>query len=100
MRVLHIVLAMSLLCASLQQKVWAMSEQSVSVDSNAVSNEIQLLERDERIAPPESNGVEITSQPKSITAAAGEVVTVSVKATGEGLTYKWYYKNKEAWKSL
>ena len=37
--------------------------------------------------------VKITSQPKSVTVADGETAKVTVKATGEGLTYKWYYKN-------
>ncbi|MBP3428348.1 MAG: Ig domain-containing protein [Clostridia bacterium] len=35
----------------------------------------------------------IKTQPKNTSAAAGESVTVSVEAVGEGLTYKWYYKN-------
>ena len=30
--------------------------------------------------------------------AKGATATVTVKATGEGLTYKWYYKNKGATK--
>jgi len=42
------------------------------------------------------NTVKITSQPKSVTAANGETAKVTVKATGDGLTYKWYYKNAGA----
>jgi len=38
----------------------------------------------------------ITSQPKSVTVAKGQKVTVSLKAVGDGLTYTWYYKNKGA----
>ena len=42
----------------------------------------------------------ITSQPKSVTASAGEMVKFSVEATGDGLEYKWYYKNagSSSWK--
>ena len=40
--------------------------------------------------------VKITTQPKSVTVADGAKATVSLKATGDGLTYTWYYKNKGA----
>ena len=38
----------------------------------------------------------ITKQPVSTKAANGKSLTVSFTASGEGLTYKWYYKNKGA----
>jgi hypothetical protein len=38
----------------------------------------------------------IATQPKSQTIAKGSSVTVSVKATGSGLKYQWYYKKKGA----
>ncbi len=38
----------------------------------------------------------ITKQPVSVKAISGKNVTVSLAASGEGLTYKWYYKNKSA----
>ena len=41
--------------------------------------------------------VTITRQPTSVTVANGQMATVSFTAAGEGLTYKWYYKN--AWES-
>ncbi len=41
-----------------------------------------------------SKPLKITAQPQSVTVAAGKTAAVSVVATGEGLTYKWYYKNK------
>ena len=41
-------------------------------------------------------GPVITDQPKSASADAGSKVTFSVQASGEGLTYQWYYKNKTA----
>ena len=37
--------------------------------------------------------VSITEQPVSVSAANGQMVSASVTATGDGLTYKWYYKN-------
>ena len=38
----------------------------------------------------------IVKQPKDVCAANGETASVTVKATGEGLTYKWYYKEEDA----
>ena len=38
----------------------------------------------------------ITSQPKNCTVANGEIATATVKATGTGLKYQWYLKNKTA----
>ena len=43
------------------------------------------------------NPAKITTQPKDASAKIGSQVTVTVKATGDGLTYTWYYKN--AWAS-
>ena len=40
--------------------------------------------------------VSIVTQPKNITAIEGETFTVKVVAKGDGLTYKWYYKDKGA----
>ena len=43
--------------------------------------------------------LKITAQPKSVTVSAGESVTFTVKASGTGLQYQWYYKKKgqSAW---
>ena len=38
----------------------------------------------------------ITTQPKSVTVAKGYAAKVTVVATGDGLTYTWYYKNAGA----
>lgn len=38
--------------------------------------------------------LEITRQPENVQAEIGEDSSFSVKAVGEGLTYQWYYKNK------
>lgn len=40
----------------------------------------------------------IVTQPKDASAANGSRAVVSVKAVGDGLTYKWYYKNAGATK--
>jgi len=40
--------------------------------------------------------VKITSQPQSVSVAVGQPAIVAFKAEGDGLTYKWYYKNKGA----
>ena len=40
--------------------------------------------------------LEIVTQPKSVKVAEGEKATVTVEAKGDGLTYKWYYKNPGA----
>ena len=37
--------------------------------------------------------IAIKTQPESVKVKSGEKATVSVKATGDGLKYKWYYKN-------
>lgn len=36
----------------------------------------------------------ITTQPKSVEVSTGEVAEVSVTVVGDGLTYRWYYKDK------
>ena len=40
--------------------------------------------------------VSITTQPKTVTVAKNKTAKVSVKASGDGLTYTWYYKNASA----
>ncbi len=37
----------------------------------------------------------ITKQPTAAKAPIGQTVSASVKATGEGLTYRWYFKNAD-----
>lgn len=46
-----------------------------------------------------SDSVVITSQPASVQASVGDTVRFTVKATGDGLRYQWYYKKKgtKAW---
>ncbi|MBR5437608.1 MAG: hypothetical protein IKV21_01695, partial [Clostridia bacterium] len=40
-----------------------------------------------------ATALKITKQPASAMAASGKKVSVTVKASGDGLKYKWYYKN-------
>lgn len=44
--------------------------------------------------PPETEPFAIIRQPKNSTVPEGSALTVSVKATGEGLRYQWYFKKK------
>ena len=46
------------------------------------------------------NPVVITKQPVDVPGIAGENVTVTVEAEGDGLTYEWYYKNASASKFI
>jgi hypothetical protein len=39
--------------------------------------------------------LKILEQPKDVQTPIGESCTVTVAVQGEGLTYQWYYKNKE-----
>ena len=56
-------------------------------NGNSVTTEVATMSRPE-IA------LDIVSQPTSVEVAVGEKVTITVDAVGEGLTYQWYYKNK------
>ena len=38
--------------------------------------------------------VKITKQPTSVKVANGKAAKITVQATGDGLTYQWFYKNK------
>lgn len=40
-----------------------------------------------------ATAAKITKQPTNVIAANGTIVNTSVTATGDGLTYAWYYKN-------
>jgi hypothetical protein len=40
--------------------------------------------------------ISITTQPKNYVGAVGSTATATVKATGEGLTYQWYFANPGA----
>ena len=43
-----------------------------------------------------ANPLTITAQPQSYVGAIGSTATATVKATGEGLTYQWYFANPGA----
>ena len=52
--------------------------------------------RTETITMHMGNPVKITNQPVNVSAASGKKATVTVKATGDGLKYEWYYKSAGA----
>jgi hypothetical protein len=43
-----------------------------------------------------ASSLSITTQPKNYVGAVGSTATATVKATGEGLTYQWYFANPGA----
>ena len=49
---------------------------------------------------PSTAAVKIVAQPENAAASMDEVATFTVQATGEGLSYQWYYKNagSDSWK--
>ena len=53
-------------------------------------------EKTETVTLRMEKALTITKQPKSATAARGETATVTFTASGDGLKYTWYYKNKGA----
>ena len=42
-----------------------------------------------------SKNITVTQQPVSTSAAVGQTAKISVDATGDGLSYKWYYRNPD-----
>ena len=52
-------------------------------NGNTVTSDVVTLSMD--------GAVQITAQPENVTAANGEAVNTTVTASGEGLTYQWYY---------
>ncbi len=48
------------------------------------------------VAVQAKTALKITKQPASVKVLSGKEAKVTVKAKGNGLTYKWYYKNKGA----
>lgn len=53
-------------------------------------------------APTEASKPVISVQPKSLTLSAGRKASFRVTASGEGLTYQWYYRtsSKAKWKKV
>ena len=46
--------------------------------------------------PVETLPLAVTAQPQNVTVSAGETATFTVKATGTGLQYQWYYRKAGA----
>ena len=56
-------------------------------NGNTVTTEIVMMSRPTR-------QLQIVKQPEDVAVAIGEKVVFSVEAEGDGLTYQWYYRNK------
>ena len=56
-------------------------------NGNTVTTEIVMMSRPTR-------QLQIVKQPEDVAVAIGEKVVISVEAEGDGLTYQWYYRNK------
>jgi hypothetical protein len=56
---------------------------------NSVTSEIATMTRTPK-------ALKITSQPKDVQVDVAQKATITLTAQGEGLTYQWYYKNKNA----
>lgn len=56
---------------------------------------------DFELPEPPAPALTITAQPESLTRLPGEAASFTVVAEGEGLTYKWQYKNagEETWRN-
>ena len=75
---------------------------SVAMDATLDGRQIYCVVKDKYGNSEQTNTVtltmgspaRITRQPESVTAAKGEMANVSFTATGDGLTYTWYFKNK------
>ena len=56
-------------------------------NGNTVTTETVMMSRPAR-------QLQIVEQPEDVAVAIGEKVVISVEAEGDGLTYQWYYRNK------
>ena len=82
---------------------------SVTVNERVVNRQVYCVIKDKNgdtlttdtVGIYVNESFEILEQPENVTVAAlGEKATVSVTASGTGLTYQWYYKNAGASKFL
>ena len=77
---------------------------SMTMDSTKSGRQVYCVVKDKSGNSVKSNVVtlsmkqtaKITKQPANVTAASGATAKTSITATGDGLTYTWYYKNKGA----
>ena len=65
---------------------------NADLDFDGVIDAFDLVRMRQKIAAIAT----IITQPKNASAQIGETVSTSVEATGEGLTYQWYFKNPGA----
>ena len=77
---------------------------SVKMDSSRDGRQVYCVVKDKygnsvktnTVTLTMGNPAKITKQPTSVTVASGTTAKVSFTATGDGLTYTWYFKNKGA----
>ena len=77
---------------------------STTMDSNRDGRQVYCVVKDKYGNSVKSNVVtlsmkktaKITAQPKTAAAPKGKTVKTTISATGDGLTYTWYFKNKGA----
>ena len=77
---------------------------SATMDSTRNGRQVYCVIKDKTGATVKSNVVtlymgnpaKITKQPTNVNVVSGATAKTSVTATGDGLTYTWYYKNKDA----
>ena len=77
---------------------------SMTMDANRDGRQVYCVVKDKYGTSKTSNVVtlamkktaKITKQPKNVLAISGATAKTSVTATGDGLTYTWYFKNKGA----
>ena len=60
-----------------------------------VTDEYGISEQTNTVTLNMANTVMITKQPVTQTVAMGMVAVVDFTATGDGLTYKWYFRNRD-----
>ena len=77
---------------------------TMTMDANRAGRQIYCVVKDKYGNSVKSNVVtlymgnplKITKQPANVSAFSGATIKTSVTASGDGLTYTWYYKNKDA----
>ena len=86
---------------SFQQTTYTAASYSVIMDDSMVGSQVYCVIADQYGNSVQSdvatfyvgNTLKITTQPKNVTVAVGQTVKIPLKATGDGLTYTWYFKD-------
>ena len=73
---------------------WAKSKTATKADYKA-GQKIKIKAKLTLYAVWQEQALKITSQPSDVSGSEGSKVTFSVKATGAGLSYQWYYMKSD-----